>query len=73
VTISDRRKALQDIRDLLTDAAKDALPRELPALARELRLVWAELEALPAAGGSKAVPDQIARRREERRRKAAGG
>lgn len=45
--------------------------RELPAISRELRMVLAELDAMPEAG-SNAPADEIARRREERRKKAVG-
>ncbi|HZE32839.1 MAG TPA: hypothetical protein VE198_15550 [Actinoallomurus sp.] len=45
--------------------------RELPGLARELRLLLSELDGLPSEKKD-APADEIAERREERRRKAAG-
>jgi hypothetical protein len=68
----DRRQALEALRDRLAAAADEADDRDLPALSRELRMVWQALDELPATGAKASAPDQIAQRREERRRKAAG-
>lgn len=70
--MTTRREALEAIRDRLTaefDTAED--PRDVAMLSKELRAVWDELDAIPAAG-SNAPTDEIARRREERRQRAAG-
>ncbi len=69
--MASRREDLEALRARLVAEAAEADVRDLPAVSRELRAVWADLETLPAAEGT--VPaDEIARRREERRRKAAG-
>lgn len=71
------REALEHLRDVLTAELQSDLcrPNDAAALSRELRAVWAELEALPAAN-SKAPADEISRRRAARReelaRKVAG-
>jgi hypothetical protein len=71
--MTTRRKALEEIRDVLTRSlAETEDPRDLTALARELRATWAELDGIPVAD-SQAPADEIARRREERRRQASGG
>ncbi len=80
--VATRRELLELLRDELVARVEDrgscdnenhgrADSREIPAISRELRMVLAELDAIPEAG-SKAPADEIARRREERRRKAAG-
>lgn len=71
--MTTHREALEHLRDTLTaELASDMCrPNDAAALSRELRAVWAELEALPAAD-SKAPADEIARRRERRRKRAAG-
>lgn len=69
--MTTRRDALEALRVRLTteiEAAQE--PRDLPALSKELRAVWAELELLPVPG-SKAPADEIARRRDDRRRQAS--
>lgn len=62
---------LEGLRDRLDEEIQGADARELPALARELRQVLAELDALPVPD-SKAPADEIAKRRAARRRKASG-
>jgi hypothetical protein len=74
--VTTHREALQQLRDQLTQAMADAdNPRDTAVISRELRAVWTELEALPAAN-SKAPADEISRRRAARReelaRKVAG-
>jgi hypothetical protein len=67
-----RREALEALRDRLTDETGVIEGKDLPPLSRELRAIWAELDALPSED-SKAPADEIAARREERRRQAASG
>jgi len=67
----DRRARLEKLRDLLTTEAENAEGPGLAALARELRAVLSELDALPAQQ-AKTPTDEIAKRRAARRRKAAG-
>lgn len=70
--MTTRREALEAIRDRLTASLQaEELGRDLATISRELRAVWAELDALPAVD-SKAPADEIARQREARRRKASG-
>ena len=70
--MATHREALQKLCDQLTQAMAEAdNPRDTAVISRELRAVWTELEALPAAN-SKAPADEIARQREARRKKAAG-
>jgi hypothetical protein len=66
-----RREALELMRDMLTRALTHEIGKDVATISRELRAVWEELEALPAAEAS-APADQIAAAR-EKRRKAAGG
>jgi hypothetical protein len=70
--MTTRREALEEIRDRLTETMSVTEdPRDLTALAKELRATWAELDGIPATD-SQAPADEIAQRREERRRQAAG-
>lgn len=65
----ERRERLEKLRDRLDMAMVACTPRELPAMARELRLTLAELEGLPAAEGVSAR-DQLAEARAKRRGEA---
>lgn len=65
----ERRERLERLRDRLDMAMVACTPRELPAMARELRLTLAELEGLPAAEGVSAR-DQVAVARAKRRESA---
>lgn len=67
----DRRAALEAIRDRLAAELQRARGTGAAAVARELREVLAELEAIPDEEVSPV--DQLARRRAERRARAAGG
>jgi hypothetical protein len=77
-----RRELLELLRDELlgqieNDGACDnenhggVSAKELPAISRELRLVLAELDGIPAVD-SKAPADEIAKKRAARRKQAAG-
>lgn len=66
---SDRIKILTEIRDQLMDTMTQAEPRELAALARELRATLAELDAL-GAGREESALDDLAKRRAARRESA---
>lgn len=77
-----RRELLEQLRDELAArlAARAACDnddhgrigdKELPAISRELRMVLAELDAIPSTKKN-APTDEIAARYERRRQKAAG-
>lgn len=68
----NRRYLLEFSRDQLLSAIDECrYQKDLPPLVRELRMVLAELDALPTERAD-APADEIARQREARRRKAAG-
>lgn len=66
----DRRAALEALRDLLARHLETA-DRDVPALARQLREVMAELDSLPNPQ-EKSKVDELNKRRAARRAKAAG-
>lgn len=66
----DRRKSLEALRDLLARQLETA-DRDVPALARQLREVMADLDALPNPHEKSRV-DELNKRRAQRRAKAAG-
>lgn len=71
VAEGDRRKSLAALRDRLAkDLDVETDGRTVVQLAKELRLVIAELDALPKAEGGSKV-DEVARKREERRARAS--
>ena len=71
VASGDRRRALVAIRDQLALTLAEADAHQVASLARELRAVVAELDAMPGhREGSKS--DELAQRRATRRAKAAG-
>ena len=63
-TQSERLADLRDLRVKLIAATESAEPNALPALARELRLVTAEIEDMEPAKGASVVDDLAARRAE---------
>ena len=65
----DRRASLEALRDLLARQLETA-ERDVPALARQLREVMAELDALPNPK-EKSPVDELTRKRAARRSKAA--
>jgi hypothetical protein len=69
--MDDRRDRLEQLRDRLTEEVEAAEGPGLAPLARELRAVLAELDALPTPQAASPT-DEIGSRRDERRRKAAG-
>lgn len=69
-TAGDRRAALESLRDLLARHLEIA-DRDVPALARQLREVMAELDSLPNPQETSKV-DELNRKRTARRAKAAG-
>ncbi|MEV0227990.1 hypothetical protein [Nonomuraea sp. NPDC050786] len=71
VMSGDRRAALEAIRDRLAAELDSAEKRDAAVVAKELRQVLAELEALP--GGEVDTLDDLAARRTKRRSKAARG
>lgn len=77
-----RRELLELLRDELTARIEDRSScdnenhgrvdaKELAAASRELRMVLAELDAIPTAKQD-APADEIGKRRDQRRRQAAG-
>ena len=66
-----RRAGLQALRDHLADCLAAAEPEKAAPLARELRQVLAELDALAEPKGS--TVDDLARRRAARRAAASQG
>jgi hypothetical protein len=69
----DRRKALEDLRDLLA-AAIDAGPpaRDLSPLSRQFAAVLTELDQMAVPKEKSAVDDIAAKRAAKQRRAAAG-
>ncbi|MCZ7413069.1 hypothetical protein [Streptomyces sp. WMMC897] len=68
----DRRAVLEAIRNRLAEELDDAEGAQAASVAKELRAVMAELNALP--GGKEVSPlDELTARREARRADAAGG
>lgn len=65
----DRRKSLESLRDLLARQLEIS-DRDVPALARQLREVMAEIDSLPNPKETSRV-DELNKRRAERRAKAA--
>lgn len=66
----DRRSSLEALRDFLARQLETA-ERDVPALARQLREVMAELDALPNPM-EKSPVDELTKKRAARRSKAAG-
>jgi hypothetical protein len=64
-----RRDALIEMRDQLTAALRDEIGKDKAPIARELRAIWEELDALPVPE-SAAPADQLAAAREARRNAA---
>lgn len=69
--MASRREILESLRDELWSAVDDATVKDLPAVARELRMILAELEGIPSAKADTPA-DEIAKKREARRRTATG-
>lgn len=70
VSEGNRREALEAMRDVLAVAMSQAEPREMAAIANQLRQVLRELDELPA-GERLSKRDELAQRRQDRRAKAA--
>jgi hypothetical protein len=71
VNVDDRIERLTAIRDRLTASMEDAVPREIPAIARELRATLDVLDQL-GLGHEQSEVDDLTVKRQERRQAAAG-
>lgn len=61
----DRRRALEELRDLLAESLEAVDEKYRAPLAKQLRETIAELESLPVKGGSKV--DELSQRRKRRK------
>ncbi|MGW4426420.1 hypothetical protein [Streptosporangium sp. NPDC004631] len=71
VSEGDRRASLEAIRDKLARELTGATGRDAAVIAKELRAVLADLDALPG-GKEVSKVDELAARRADRRADAAG-
>lgn len=69
--MSSRKEGLEHLRTRLEEELSAAEGRDVAPLARELRMVLAEIDSLPDDRKESPV-DQLAQKRAARRKKAAG-